>query len=106
MIKQAVNSKISRLIGKGENRRLNISKEIIRKMHRLAKLTGETKKLSSEIDQYFMEKGFDIDELRCGNGRSLEELECGNDITDIFCIDAKNNFSDKSMWNTHFIRVR
>ena len=53
-----------------------------------------------------MEKGFDIDELHCGNGRSLEELECGNDITDIFCIDTKNNFSDKSMWNTHFIRVR
>lgn len=85
---------------------MDIPKEIIRKKHRLAKLAGEAKKLSGEIDQYFIEKGFDIDELRCGNGRSLEELECGNNITDTFCIDAKNKFSDKSMWNTHFIKVR
>lgn len=72
--------------------RIEYIKKIIKKMHRLAKLAGETKKLSSEIDQYFIEKGFDIDELRCGNGRSLEELEYGNDITDTFCADAKKIF--------------
>lgn len=51
-------------------------------MHKIAELSSKTKELSKEVDQYFIENGFDIEELRCGNGRSLEELEYGNDITD------------------------
>lgn len=68
-------------------------------MHKIAELSRKAKELSSEVDQYFIDKGFDIEELRCGNGRSLEELEYGNDITDKFCQDATEDFSDTSMWN-------
>jgi len=44
-------------------------------MHKIAEFSRKVKELSSEVDQYFIDKGFDIEELRCGNGRSLEELE-------------------------------
>lgn len=50
-------------------------------MHKIAELSSKVKKMSQEVDQYFIDNGFDIEELRCGNGRSLEELEYGNDIT-------------------------
>ena len=64
-----------------------VSKEIQKKMHRLAKLSAEAAALSQEIDSYFQAKGYSVepydpDSLRCGNGCSLEELELGNDITD------------------------
>lgn len=85
---------------------IKVSKEIQRKMHKIAELSRKAKELSSEVDQYFIDKGFDIEELRCGNGRSLEELEYGNDITDKFCQDATEDFSDTSMWNTEVIRAR
>ncbi len=75
-------------------------------MHKIAELSREIKELSSEVDQYFIDKGFDIEELRCGNGRSLEELEYGNDITDAFCQDAANDFSNTNMWDTKVMRVR
>ena len=77
---------------------MKVSKEIQRKMHKIAKLSKEIQELSSEVDQYFISKGYDIGKLRCGNGRSLEELEYGNDITDEFCKDAENNFFDDSLW--------
>lgn len=75
-------------------------------MHKIAELSREIKELSSEVDQYFIDKGFDIEELRCGNGRSLEELEYGNDITDAFCQDAAKDFSNTNMWDTKVMRVR
>lgn len=75
-------------------------------MHKIAELSRKVKELSNEIDQYFINKGFDIEELRCGNGRSLEELEDGNDITDIFCKDAEGDFFDKNIWNMELIRKR
>lgn len=74
-------------------------------MHKIAELTKKAKELSCEVDQYFINKSFDIDELRCGNGRSLEELEYGIDITNEFCKDAEEDFSDQSIWNTGVIRV-
>ena len=85
---------------------IKVSKEIQTKMHKIAELSRKVKELSSEVDQYFIDKGCDIEELRCGNGRSLEELEYGNDITDRFCKDAAEDFSDRSMWNAEVIRVR
>lgn len=75
-------------------------------MHKIAELSRRTKELSNEVDQYFIDKGFNIEELRCGNGRNLDELEYGNDMTEKFCRDAKDDFSDNSMWNTEVIRVR
>lgn len=85
---------------------MRASKEIKRKMHKIAELSNKVKELSSEVDQYFINNGFDIEKLRCGNGRSLEELEYGNNITDEFCENIENNFSDGSMWNTEITRVR
>lgn len=85
---------------------IKISKEIQRKMHKIAKFSSKVKELSQEVDQYFIDNGFDIEKLRCGNGISLEKLEYGNDITDRFCKDAEENFSDRSMWNTEVMIVR
>jgi len=62
-------------------------------MHRIAKLSRKAKELSNEVDQYFIDNGFDIEELRCGNGQSLEELEYGNDITEQFCKAAEGDFN-------------
>lgn len=55
------------------------------KMHRLAKLTNQAAALDREISDFFEEKGFNIDALRCGNGASLDELAYGNDVTDELC---------------------
>ena len=74
-------------------------------MHKIAEISGKVKELSSEVDQYFIDRGFNIEELRCGNGKSLEELEYGNDITDEFCKHAEDNFSDRSMWSAEVTRV-
>ncbi len=79
---------------------MKVSKEIQNKMHKIAEYVNKSKKLSKEVDQYFIDKGFDIEELRCGNGKSLEELEYGNDITDEFCKHAETNFSDSSLWGS------
>lgn len=65
-------------------------------MHRLAKLSAEASRLSGEIDGWFTEHGYNVDEatsgdsLRSGSGLSLEELEYGNDITDEFCEAFQN----------------
>ena len=75
-------------------------------MHKISELSKKIKELSEEVDQYFIDKGFDIEELRCGNGISLEELEYGNDITDEFCKDAAEDFSDRSIWNAEVMKVR
>lgn len=68
---------------------IKIPKYIKNKMHRLAKLSLESRHLSQEIDDWFF-KNYGTDErwieaLRSGSGLSLEELEYGNDITDEFC---------------------
>lgn len=78
----------------------------IKEAKEIAELSSKAKELFKEVDQYFIGKGFDIEELRCGNGKSLEQLEYGNDITDKFCKDAEEDFSDDSMWNTEVIRIR
>ena len=63
---------------------MKVSKEIQNKMHKLAKLTRQASTLDREINEYFEEKGYDINELRSGDGTTLDELNYGNDITDIF----------------------
>lgn len=64
---------------------MKVSKEIQKKMHKIADLHSQATVLMREVDEYFEKKGFDVEELRIGNGESLEELEYGNDITEIFC---------------------
>lgn len=85
---------------------MKVSKEIQKKMHKIAEYANKAKELSEEVDQYFIDKGFNIEELRCGNGESLEELEYGNDITDKFCKHAESDFADESMWNSIDIKGR
>jgi hypothetical protein len=68
-----------------------VSKEIQRKMHKLAKLTSQAAILNREINDYFEINGYDIDELRAGDGSTLDELNYGNDITDQFIEDIKND---------------
>jgi hypothetical protein len=62
------------------------------KMIKIAKLNNESSQLSREVDEYFIQKGYDINLLRCGNGRSLDELDYGNDIVDQFCEWAESEF--------------
>lgn len=59
-------------------------------MHRLAKLTHQASILDREINAYFENKGYDIDELRAGDGTTLDELNYGNDITDFFVEEFEN----------------
>ena len=66
---------------------MKVSKEIQKKMHRLASLTAQASVLDRKINQYFEEKGYDIDELRAGDGMTLDELNYGNDIKDRFVED-------------------
>ena len=60
-------------------------------MHKIAELSRKMRELSNEVDQYFIDKGFDAEELRDGGGCGLEELESGNDITDEFCENMAND---------------
>lgn len=68
-----------------------VSKEIQRKMHKLAKLTSQAAILDREINDYFEINGYDKDEIRAGDGNTLDELNYGNDITDQFIEDIKND---------------
>jgi len=61
-----------------------VPKKIINKMHQLARLSAKAGELSLEIDEYFINQGYNIEELRDGDGCSLEELEYGNDVTEKF----------------------
>lgn len=69
---------------------MRISKDVQRKMHKLAQLTSQASLLDREINEYFENKGYDIDELRSGDGTTLDELNYGNDITDNFVYDFEN----------------
>lgn len=60
----------------------NYIKKRMRKIAKLNAMAAEEMKL---VEGWLENKGFDIDELRCGDGCSLEELEYGNDITEEFC---------------------
>lgn len=71
---------------------MKVSKEIQKKMHRLASLSAQASVLDREINEYFEGKGYDIDALRSGDGTTLDELNCGNDITDIFVEDMVNGY--------------
>ena len=64
---------------------MKIPNHIQQKMHRIADLHYKAAVLSREVDEWLINRGFDIDELRCGDGYSLEELDYGNDVTDILC---------------------
>ncbi len=66
---------------------MKVSKEIQKKMHKLASLCAQSSELCREINEYFEDKGYDIDELRAGDGTTLDELDYGNDITDKFVED-------------------
>lgn len=69
---------------------MKVPEHIRHKMHRLAALNSKAAALSREIDDWLIKRGFDIEELRCGDGYSLEELDYGNDITDEFCCSIEN----------------
>lgn len=69
---------------------MRISKDIQRKMHKLAQLTSQAVMLDREINNYFESKGYDVDELRSGDGTTLDELDYGNDITATFVNDFEN----------------
>ena len=73
-----------------------VPKYIKEKMHRLAKLSQQTKELSAEIDCFFENNGYDVDNLRSGDGLSLEELEMGNDITEELCMEIEKYDYGKS----------
>lgn len=75
----------------GMYRKMIVSKEIQKKMHKLANLISQAAILDREINDYFEMNGYDIDELRAGNGNTLDELNYGNDITDQFVEDMKND---------------
>lgn len=51
---------------------MKISKQIQKKMHRLAKIERQAAILDCEINNYFESKGYNIADLRIGNGRSLD----------------------------------
>lgn len=69
---------------------MKVSKEIQNKMHRLAKLTRQASILDREVNEYFEDKGYNIDELRVGDGTTLDELNYGNDITNLFVEEFEN----------------
>lgn len=69
---------------------MKVPKYIRDKMHKVAEFHHKAAELSTEVDNWFVDHGFDIDELRCGDGYSLEELDYGNDVTDIFCARIEN----------------
>ena len=69
---------------------MKIPKYIRDKMHKLAYLHYKAAELSKVVDNWFIEHGFDIEELRDGSGASLEELDYGNDVTDAFCERVEN----------------
>lgn len=60
------------------------------KMHRAARLHAEAARLMSHVDAWFEDRGYNMEELRCGDGCSLEELDYGNDIADEFCERIEN----------------
>lgn len=69
---------------------MKIPKHIRDKMHCIADLHYKAAVMSRAVDDWLINKGFDIDELRCGDGYSLEELDYGNDVTDILCERIEN----------------
>lgn len=74
---------------------MKVSQAIKKKMRRIAALSTEVKYLSKEVDDYFINKGFDIEKIRDGNGYSLEELEYGNDVTEEFCENIESGYYAK-----------
>ena len=75
---------------------MKVSKKIQNKMHKLAKLTAQASLLDREINEYFENRGYDIDKLRAGDGTTLDELNYGNDITEVFVHDMQNGKYEKS----------
>ncbi len=64
---------------------MKVPKHIRNKMNKLVQTARQVSVLSCEIDQFFIENGYDIEKLRCGCGFSLEELEYGTDVVDKLC---------------------
>ena len=69
---------------------MKIPNYIKHKMHQIADLQSKAADLSAVVDNWFVDHGFDIEELRDGSGISLEELDYGNDVTDAFCERVEN----------------
>lgn len=74
---------------------MKVPQTIKKKMRRMAALSAEVERLGKEVDDYFIKKGYEIEELRCGDGQSLEELEYGNDVTDEFCEKIESGYFAK-----------
>lgn len=83
---------------------MKIPKYIEEKMHKLAKTSAASKKLSTEIDAFLESKGINPDELRgtvfigvpSKNTHIdyLTELEYGNDVTDELIAYLLDEYSD------------
>lgn len=69
---------------------MKVPKYIKEKMHKIAEFQRKASDLSLEVDNWFIEHGFNMEDLRCGAGISLEELDYGNDVTDILCERIEN----------------
>lgn len=69
---------------------MNVPQHIRSRMHRAARLSKAMDEEMRIVDDWFINRGFDIEKLRCGDGVSLEEIEYGNDVTDIFCEKVEN----------------
>lgn len=89
---------------------VRIPKYIQKKMHRLAKISAEAKKLDKEIDDWFNSKGYNTitsvredspPSLRDDNGYSLSELSDGNDITDEFRSSFEIGRMDRCLKSRH-----
>lgn len=69
---------------------MKVPRYIQDKMHKVAELHHKAANISADVDNWFIDHGFDMNELRCGDGYSLEELDYGNDVTDILCARIEN----------------
>lgn len=64
---------------------MKVPGHIREKMHKIAELHRRAADISYVVDSWFIEHGYDIEDLRTGDGSSLEELDYGFDVTDDFC---------------------
>ena len=69
---------------------MKVPKHMRNRMHRAARLSKAMLTEMRIVDDWFISRGYNIEELRSGDGTSLEEIEYGNDVTDVFCQKVEN----------------
>ena len=70
---------------------IKVPASIRKKMQSAAKHFAAGGDLMAQVDEWFIDRGFDIDQLRSGDGISLEEIEYGIDISDKICFAIEHN---------------